>query len=56
MLDVSGMDADDDIKIILERLEDLHLVIGVKTGQDPGGMIVEKQLSTAFDVELSFDF
>ena len=40
VLDVSGMDADDYVQILLERLEDLHLVIGVKTRQDSGCVVV----------------
>ena len=50
VLDVSGMDADDDVQILLEGLEDLHLVIGVEPRKNPGCMVVEKKLSAAFDV------
>ena len=53
VLDVSGMDADDDVELVLERLEDLHLVVGVEPGKDSRGVVVEKKLAAAFDIELS---
>ena len=51
-LDVAGVDAEDDIRLAPELLEEPHLDVGVVAGQDPGGMVVEEELAAELEVEL----
>ena len=51
-LDVAGVDAEEDIGLVLELLEEPHLDVGIVAGQDPGGVIVEEELAAEFEVEL----
>ena len=50
-LDVSGVDAYDHINLVLQRLEDTHLHAGFEAGKHTGGVVVEKQLAAALDIE-----
>ncbi len=51
-LDVSRIDAQEDIGLVLELADQAHLDIGVVTGKDAGGMIIVEQLPAEFEVEL----
>ena len=51
-LDVAGVDAEQDVGLVLELLEQPHLDVGVEAGQDAGGVIVEEQLAAELQVEL----
>ncbi len=52
-LDITAVDTDDHIDIVCKRLKDTHLHVGIKTGKDAGGVIVEEELTPALQVELS---
>ncbi len=50
--DVAGVDAEQEIGLAAELLEELHLDVGVVAGQDPGGVVVEEKLAAELEVEL----
>ena len=51
-LDVAGVDAEEEIGLAPELLEELHLDVRIVAGQDPGGVVVEEELAAEFEVEL----
>ncbi len=51
-LDVAGIDAKQDVGLVLELLDEPHLDVGVVAGQDAGRMVVVKQLAAELEVEL----
>jgi len=50
--DVPGVDAQQDVGLILQLPEKTHLHVGIVAGQDPGGVIVVEKLAAEFEVEL----
>ena len=52
-LDVAGVDAEQDVGLVLELLEEPHLDVGIEAGQDPGGVVVEEELAAELEVELA---
>ncbi len=55
VLNVCGIDADYYIQAVFQGLEDTHLYVGVKAGKNSCCVIVEKQLSAAFQIESAVD-
>ena len=51
--DVAGIDAEQEVGLAAELLEELHLDVGVVAGQDPGGVVIEEELAPEFEVELA---
>ena len=51
-LDVAGIDAEDDVGLVLQLLQQAHLDVGVEAGQDAGGVVVVEQLAAELQVEL----
>ena len=51
-LDVARVDAEEEVGLAAELLEELHLDVRIVAGQDPGGVVVEEELAAEFDVEL----
>ena len=51
-LDVPGIDAEQDVGLVLELLDQPHLHIRIVAGKDAGGVVVEQQLSAELEVEL----
>ena len=49
--DISGIDTENDICMILQLIQQLHLHIGIESGKDATGMIIEKQFTTEFQVQ-----
>ena len=56
MLYIAGMDAYYYIKLVFEGMKHLHLIVYIKAGKHPCGMVVEKQLASAFDIQLAIHF
>ena len=52
LLNVPGVDGDDDLHIILQLLKHPDLAVRFKARQYPGGMIVVKQLPAEFQIQL----
>ena len=52
VFDVPGVDAQDDLRIVLQALEQPHLHVRVVTGQHPCGVVVEDQLAAKLQVQL----
>ena len=50
--DVSRIDTEQDIGLVLELPDQAHLYIRIVTGKDAGGMIIIEQLAPEFEVEL----
>ena len=53
LFDISGADGDHDLHILFQLLEHPDLAVRLEAGQNPGGMVVVKELSAKFQVELS---
>ena len=53
LLDVRGVDDDDDLHLVAEGAEHLHLAVGLEPGQHPGRMIVVKELAAELQIELA---
>ncbi len=51
--DVGGVDGNDDFHVLLELLKHTDLAVRLKARQYPGGVIVVKELSAEFQIELS---
>ena len=50
-LDVLGVDAEDDLGLVAEGAEEAEFGVGVVTGEDAGGVVVEHQFAAEFEVE-----
>src|SRR5210317_842977 len=50
--DVTCIDTQDDICVPLEFLQQLHLDVGGKAGQDPGSVVIEHDLAAELQVKL----
>ena len=53
LLDITGIDAYDDIQFVLQGLEDLHLVVLIEAREDSRCVFVMQKLSAAFNIEAS---
>ena len=53
LLNVVGVDGDDDLDIVHQLLEHAELGVGFKAGKDAGSMVVIKQLAAKLKVELA---
>jgi hypothetical protein len=51
-LDVARADAEDDIRPVLQALQEPHLGVGVETGENTRSVIVEHEFAAEFKVEL----
>ncbi len=51
-LDVAGVDADDDLRLVAELLEQVHLDVGVEARQHARRVLVEEQLPAELEIEL----
>jgi hypothetical protein len=51
-LDVPGVDAEEDVGLVLELLEKAHLDVRVEAGQHPSGVHVVDDLAAEFEIEL----
>ena len=47
------MTMDDDLHLVAEGPEHLHLAVGLEAGQDPGRVIVVEELAAEFQIELA---
>jgi len=54
-LDVAGVDAQQDIGLVFQLLQEPHLDVGIVSGQNPGGVIVVEQLASEFEIELTVE-
>ena len=45
--------SDDDLHLVAEGPEHLHLAVGLEAGQDPGRVIVVEKLAAEFQIELA---
>ncbi len=52
LLDVAGVDAQNDFRSVPELLEEAHLHVGIEPREDPGRVKVEEELPSEFQVEL----
>ncbi len=55
LLDGARVDADDDLGLVLELLQQADLDVGVVAGQDAGGVEVEGDLAAELEIELAAD-
>jgi len=55
LLDVAGVDADHDLGLVAQLLEELHLHVGVETRQHARGVVVEEQFAAKLEVELAVE-
>ena len=53
LLDVSGVDGDDDLRLVLQLLQHADLAVWLESGQHPGGVVVVKQLAAELQIQLS---
>ena len=53
LLDVGGVDDDDDLRVVLQLLQHTDLAVGGEPGQHAGGVIVVKQLAAKLQIELA---
>ena len=53
VFDVAGIDREDDLGLVLERLQEPQLDVGVVAGEAPGGVEVVHQLPAEFQIELA---
>ena len=53
LLDVRGVDGDDDLHVLPQLLEHTDLAVRLEARQDPGGVIVVKELAAELQVELA---
>lgn len=53
LLDVVGVDGDDDLHLVGQALEHADLGVGLEPGQHARGMVVVEQLSAEFQIELA---
>ena len=53
LLDVVGVDGDDDLDVVRDALEHAELGVGLKAGKDAGGVVVVKELAAKLQVELA---
>jgi hypothetical protein len=49
---VTRVDADDDLGLVGQLVQQAHLDVGVEAGQDAGGVVIEDQLAAELQVEL----
>ena len=52
-LDVVGVDREDDLGVVGQKLEHAGLGVGLEAGQDAGGVVVVKELAAELEVELA---
>ena len=52
-LDIVGVDGDDDLHLVLHRLQHRDLRVRLEAGQHAGGMIVVEELAAEFQVQLA---
>ena len=52
LLDVPRADDDDDFRLVLHLQQHLHLAVGQKAGQNPGGVVVVEKLASKLHVKL----
>ena len=53
LLDVPRADDDDDFRLVLHLQQHLHLAVGQKAGQNPGGVVVVEKLASKLHVKLA---
>ena len=53
LLDMVGVDGDDDLNVIRQALKHAELAVGLETGQHAARMVVVEQLAAEFKVELA---
>ena len=53
LLDIPGIDGNDDLHIILELLEHSDLAVRRKTRQHPRGVVIIEQLAAEFQIQLA---
>ena len=53
LLDVPGVDGDDDLRLVLQLLQHADLAVWLESGQHPGGVVVVKQLAAELQIQLS---
>ena len=49
-------DGDDYLRLVLHFKQHFHLAVGLKAGQNAGGMVVVKQLAAEFKIQLTAEF
>ena len=49
-------DGDDYLRLVLHLKQHFHLTVGLKAGQNAGGMVVVKQLAAEFKIQLTAEF
>ena len=53
LLDVPGVDGDDDLHVLLQLQQHPHLAVRLEARQHPGGVIVVKQLAAELQIQLA---
>ena len=53
--DGSGVDADDDVHLVPQPLEQFDLGVGVESGEDPGGVVIADEFTAEFEIEFSVE-
>ena len=53
LLNVTGVDGDDDLHIVLQLLKHPNLAVRLKARQYPGGVVIVKQLAAEFQIQLT---
>ena len=53
LLDVAGVDGDDDLRLVPQLLQHPQLAVRLKAGQYPAGVVVVKELAAEFQIELA---
>ena len=53
LLDVPGVDGDDDLRLVLQLLQHTDLAVRLEPGQHPGGVVIVKQLAAELQIQLA---
>ncbi len=53
LLDVVGIDGDDDLRLVLQLQQHADLVVGLKARQHAGGVVVVEQLAAELQIQLA---
>ena len=56
LFDVSRIDGNEDFGLVSHLKEHTELAVRCKAGQDPGGVVVVKKLSSEFQIQLVSEF
>ena len=53
LFNIAGVNGDDDLRLVLQLLQHPDLTVRLKAGEDPGGMVVVKELAPEFQIQLA---